>query len=317
VPRLLLLVAATLAIAAASGWTPPARAARLAGAELEVLRRVGAQDCPDDAALTRSVSALGTAPPARPTESLRAEVIFERDENGYVATIRSFGRKAGLRRLTTTANDCSSLADAVSVALAILFDLIPATEPQPETRASEAARAEEPRPPFTFAVGVRAGAGYAVLGDAVSGVFSGVLRLSRERFQLLGAVFWTTPHENDFSNGFVHAGLWGGGLDACFRLGSNAPRAVAWSPCAGFRLGRLSARGEEFDRNYVVAQTWAAVVAGGNVRLPLTKKWSFVVGLSALVPLYEHVFSVAGAGTAFESQPLAVLLGLGPEISIW
>lgn len=294
----------------------PAHASELSGSELEVSRKPEAADCPDTALLTRSVGALGTAP-SQPSEPMRVEVSFEHNQDGYTATIRSFGRKPGLRRLATTGKTCEPLADAVAVALAVLLDLIPPPENKVETRATDAAPPIDERAPFVLAVGVRAGVGYGELGNGVSGVFSALVRLSRERFQLLGSAFWSTPRDSDFGPGSVELGLWGGGLDACFRLGASSRERLGWSPCAGFRLGSLSGRGVQFDRNYEASQTWTALVAGGSLHVPLRRNWGFVAALSAVVPLKQHRFLVAGAGAAFENRPLGLLLEVGPETAIW
>lgn len=299
----------------------PAFASELAGSAVEVQKKPGAADCPDAAALTRSVSALGT-PAGQASGSLRIEVVFERDEAGYAATLRSFGRKSGVRRLVVTSgNTCEPLADAVSVALAVLLDLVPPPEPAQQVPSLPAAPELEARPPFLLAGGVRTGVSYGQLASGVSGVFSGTLRLSRERFQLLGSGFWSTWRSESFGPGSVKLGLWGGGLDACFRLGPSSLARVGFIPCAGLRLGRLSGQGIDFDRNYKRAQAWVALTAGGSARLPLSKRWAFIAGLSAIVPLRRHTFSVSSPDSKFipaaETGPVAVLLEMGPEATIW
>jgi hypothetical protein len=298
----------------------PAFASELAGSELDVQKRPDAADCPDAAALTRSVSALGT-PSGQPSGSLRIEVVFEREEAAYAATIRSFGRKPGVRRLVTHGKTCEPLADAVSVALAVLLDLIAPPDPAKLTPSFPATREAEPQPPFVLTAGLRAGVSYGVLASGISGVFSGTLRLSRERFELLGSGFWSTRRSETFGPGSVKLGLWGGGLDACFRLGSSSLARVGFLPCAGLRLGRLSGEGTDFDRNYKGTQNWVALSASGSARLPLTRRWAFIAGLSAIVPLGRHTFSVSNPAADFssaaETGPVGVLVEMGPEATIW
>jgi hypothetical protein len=292
-----------------------ARAEEPLDSQIQVVRTREAADCPDAPELRRNVSALGTAP-TQPVEPVRVEVTFERTREGYGATLRSFGAKPGLRRLVTAGKTCSSLADAVGVALVVLLDLVPPTDKAPVVSSRTAApRDERSGPPFVLSVGVRAGVGYGELGDGVSGVFSATASLSRARFQLSGSAFWHTHRHPTLGDGSVELGLWGGGLDACYRFGQSA--GIGWFPCVGLRLGSLSGRGEEFDQNYEAAQTWAALAAGGRVQLPLSKKWAFVAGLSAMVPLRQHSFSAASVGTAVETGPFGLLLEMGPEITIW
>lgn len=294
-----------------------AHGTELPGSELEVFRKPEASDCPESAALARAVLALGTAP-NQPPSRLRIEVTFERNAEGYAATVNSFGSKAGVRRLAMAGKTCEPLAEAVSVTLAVLLDLIPSPEQQSASdHGTPASAPEKAMPPFVLDAAARAGVAYGELGPAISGVFSPALRLGRERFQLLGSVFWNTPDNADFRNGFVRVGLWGGGIDACFRLGPSDRARLGFLPCAGFRLGRLSGKGVQFDENYEAAQTWNALSLSGAARLPLSKKWGFVASLSALVPLKRHRFLVAGAGPAFETQPVAGVLEIGPEVQIW
>jgi hypothetical protein len=290
----------------------------LSSSELEVFRRPDASDCPDSAGLARAVLALGSAP-NQPGSHLHLEVTFERSADGYAATINSFGSKPGVRRLAMAGKGCEPLAEAVSVTLAVLLDLIPSPEKKQGTseRGMPPNEVERTAPPFVLDASARAGFAYGELGPTISGVFSPALRLSRERFQLLGSAFWNTPINADYRDGFVRVGLWGGGLDACFRLGPSNRTRLGFLPCAGFRLGRLSGKGVQFDENYQAAQTWIAFSLSAAARLALNKKWGFVASLSAIAPVKKHTFSVAGAGAAFESQVVAGLLEIGPEVQIW
>jgi hypothetical protein len=312
------LLSCLLCAALFSSVASTAFGTELSGSVLSVFRKPDASDCPESAALARAVLALGSAP-NQPTSQLRIEVTFERNDDGYSATVNSFGSKPGVRRLAMAGKGCEPLAEAVSVTLAVLLDLIPSPEKKQHTsdRETVAPTVENTSPPFVLEMAARAGVAYGALGPAISGVFSPGLRLSRERFQLLGSAFWNTPNSTDYRDGFVRVGLWGGGIDACFRLGPSDRTRLGFLPCAGFRLGRLSGKGVQFDENYQAAQTWVALNVSGGARLALSKKWGFVASLSAIVPAKRHSFSVSGAGTAFESQPLAGLLEIGPEVQIW
>ena len=69
--------------------------------------------------------------------------------------------------------------------------------------------------------------------------------------------------------------------------------------------------------NETTHATWFAAAGGFFYRVHLTERAALRIGFSALIPLHTEVFSVAGAGEAFETPPVAALFELGPELTIW
>jgi hypothetical protein len=77
----------------------------------------------------------------------------------------------------------------------------------------------------------------------------------------------------------------------------------------------MRARGDGFDRDApVVTDAWFAAEAGAAGRFPLTPNVALRFGISLIVPSRSQEYTVAGAGTAFESSPAAGLLEAGPEL---
>lgn len=302
-----------------------APAAELVGSELAVEREPSALDCPDASGLARKVRALWMAP--RTTERpLVIAVRFAHGDAGYSATIESSGAKSGTRQLTTSASTCASLADAVTVALALLLDM------QPIARAAVPAGKEEAFPtraqptdharrranaPLEIALGAHAGAAFGAVGSALSGLFSVSALVERGRFGVEAHAFWSTPRSFGYPPGFVEVGLWGAALDGCFRHRAPANRALGFRPCAGLRVGRLSGHGSRFDANYDTTQPWFALAAGANLEMPLGARSRFEAGVSLLAPLTRHEFRVSGRGIAFESSALAFVGRIGTAFSIW
>jgi hypothetical protein len=313
----------SLVLLAGLGAARTADAADLAGAHITVSAEPGAEDCPDADGLAQRVRSLWMAPETNPAP-LRISLHFVRAPNGYSAELQSFGRKTGTRHLSTTATSCASLSDAATVALALLLDMEPIlrVEPSrpPEVSARTAASSHKPPEragaPFELALLAKAGAGFSLLGNAVSGVFSASLLVRRGPFATEGQAFWSTPRDFAHGPGFVKVGLWGGGLDACYQ-GSSLARSLRLRPCAGVRLGKLSGEGERFDANYTSAQAWVALAASLNLELQLRPYARFVLGFSLLAPLHEHKFHVDGSGPAYQSRVLAGLAQVGTEFAIW
>lgn len=310
-------------LVAALGFARNASAAELGGAQLVVTAEPNARDCPDAERLVERVRSLWMAPETN-AAPLHVTLHFARENSGFSAVLQSFGRKNGTRHLSTTGTTCASLADAITVALAVLLDMEPISKPE---AADQTERASPPPPAprnpparraarFELAALARAGAGFLVMEDAVSGVFSASLVGRRGPFALEAQAFWVTPLTIDYAPGFVTVGLWGGALDACYQSPPFGA-GVRFRPCAGLRLGKLTGQGERFDTNYAVVQPWVAVAASGNLEVALRRSARFVLGLALLAPLNRHEFHVTGRGSAFHTRPLAGVCQVGTEFAIW
>src|SRR5882724_12134550 len=87
---------------------------------IRVERQPGAEDCPDTDVLASRVAALLGRPSDRQAPPYL--VTFARTTQGFTAAIRSADETATMRRLRAREPNCSALAHATAVALAVLLD---------------------------------------------------------------------------------------------------------------------------------------------------------------------------------------------------
>ena len=304
----------------------------VAGGELRVTRTASAADCPDEATLAEKTLALGSAPLDATPAPLTVNVELDRDETGYIARIVATGRKTGQRELRAAGETCAELTDVTSVALAILFDLLPPepSDPPPlaapvkpvETPPPAAPPRKKPRPttpnsanaePFGSARAYGAFA-YGLLGNAVTGEVGGAfhVRLGRS-FDVGAGGFWAPGRTLAYDPGTVSVSL------VAARLELTAWLAAWGSVALGARLelgvGSLQAAGHDFDSDRTPAELWLAAGAGAVGRLDLSRRWALRAGISGFLPLRAQTFSVQGVpGTAFESSPAALFVDFGPEL---
>lgn len=308
--------------------SPPALAADFAGGTLAVTREDAAADCPDEAALERATLALGTLPNA-PVSPLHVEIAFRRTESAYVAELRTSGSTAGVREVVKEGTSCAPLADAVAVVLAVLFDLTPRdATPEPAPPAvgpTPLPRAPAPPPPAPPAPAERAGprgnvgvllsggAAYGLLGSALVGTLSGAVRPRLGHFELALGALWAPNRAVEYEPGRVLLSLAAARLDACAWLEAGTVRPDG-GLCAGFLAGRLRAQGRGYLETNAANEAWFAFETSAQGRWPLTPNLALQLGISLVVPTRTQSFTVANAGVAFESSPVAGVLELGPEL---
>jgi hypothetical protein len=317
----------------------PAQAAEFAGGTLTVARDTESADCPDEAALAISTLSLGT-PPAERTEGVAVSVVFQRDAFGYGAIITTTGSQAGVRELRKPGPSCAALAEAVSVVLAVLFDLAPLEQPPkvlpiaspppeaapspvlPPPRAPERPPSRpEPARPRTFGrsvgVGVQGAGSYGLLGAAPVLAVAGAVRVSSGRWELGAGALGAPKRAVEYIGRVVYVSVVAGRLVGCGWLFSSRSRPDVGF-CAGMLLGRMRARGDGFDDDAPVARaTWFAAEAAAAGRLPLTANLAVRLGISLVVPSRSQRYTVTMAGTprtAFRSSPAAGLFEAGPEL---
>jgi hypothetical protein len=293
-------------------------ATEVAGAELLVERDAAASDCPDAIALAKATLALGSPPAAR-GEPLQLIVRFERGLDGYTAVIEATGRKQGTRELHHPAASCRPLADAASVVLAVLSDLIPAPAPEPEAQPQPAPVPPPPPPPPaprpTAAIGLESGLAYGLVGSAVTGTASVVLRARYQAAELeLGALFGL-PHYQPVGPGVLETSLVAGTALGCWWFGGE--NRLALGGCAGPALGSLQGSGHGYDHDDSARPLWFAAVFGLAARVPIRSRWTCRLALSAVVPFNSHTFLVDPLQDGFHSTPAAVWLRFGPEYRFW
>lgn len=307
--------------------TAGARASDLGGGTLSVVRRDAAGDCPDDVELRSSTLALGTLPPAAPAEPLNVEVTFAREEGAYVARILTSGSTEGVREIRKEDPNCASLAEAVSLVLAVVFDLsppepapiapvpVPPPPPPAETTPSPAPPAPKaPAQPFSLGVVVQGAASFGLLGDALVGALSVAVRPRWGHWEIAPGVLWAPGRTVEYLEGSVDVSLLSARLEACGWLSASRRRPDV-ALCLGFFAGALRGAGEDYQDAHPATDAWFAFEAGAAGRWPISAKWALRLGISALIPTRDQAFAVNGAGNAFESSPAAFLGELGPELS--
>lgn len=314
----------------------PTQALPLVGGELRVRRTEAAFDCPDEQALGASTMALGARATEASSGPLEVDVMLDRDELGYVARIEATGRKSGEREIRSASARCDSLADATSVALAILFDLLPeeppppqppasAPAPEPVRQATEPARArtapafDRPQPPRSpvLLLGAQGGLAVGLLGHAMTGHVGASLRVRVNRWlQISLGAFGTPGRELPHGPGTVSVSLVAGRGEATVTVADNDRIQLALG--VGVSSGAIVGSGAGYDHDYTASQPWVApgILATGRWRL--SPRWALTLATTLLAPYRTQTFSVAEvSGTAFEGAPTAVLLELGPELAIF
>jgi hypothetical protein len=130
----------------------PASAQEARATPLVVERSPGAGDCPDAGALAaieeRVAGRRGLEPSADPGAPGHVEVHFTKGSAGYSGIIRPPGEVHRVRTLSDPSPTCAPLAQAISLALALLVDEIAA--PVTEALAQSGDRASAVREAETF-----------------------------------------------------------------------------------------------------------------------------------------------------------------------
>jgi hypothetical protein len=314
-----------------------AQALPLVGGELRVRRTEAASDCPDEQALGASTLALGTPAAEASSGPLDVEVVLDRDEIGYVARIHATGRKSGEREIRSASDRCGGLADATSVALAILFDLLPeqpfvpeattplpprelapqAAEPAPYLGDSSVAAPQPVRSPVVFWLGAHGGLASGLLGHAVTEHVGAALRVrASRRFELGLGAFGAPGRELAHGPGTVTVSLVAGRGDVSVTLVENDRARLGFR--VGISSGAIAGSGAGYDHDYTTTEFWLAPGVGAAGRWRISPVWALTLSTTFLVPYRTQTFSVAEIpGTAFEGAPAAVLFELGPELALF
>ena len=320
---------------AAADDTSPAGAARTeetesVGFELSVARTPEAADCPDAPALSAATQRVGTGPTSRAgepeKEPLITQVTFDRDATGYFAEVRSTGRKTGLRVLRNEALTCAPLAEATTVVLAVLLDLLPQDENVPAPAVvpitQSSAAAPVPEPPrralapdrrIAVALGVDAGVAAGLLDHVAAGSLSGAVRPSYGRWELGAGVLWAPTRNLPFMNHSVDVALLGARLTGCGWVTPVRSR-FGFAGCAGVLLAALRGQGHGFDHDEATTQFWPVAEVGLRGRLALNDRFSLRLGVTGLFPLRRLTFSVERLAVVYETPSLGVLAEIGPEL---
>jgi hypothetical protein len=323
---------------------PSARAETLPFGEIAVRYAAGAESCPSERELVERTLSLGVARADAPPEPLHVEVSFERAGSDYVARIRSSGRKTGERELRESGPECRPLLDATAVVLSVLLDLLPPEQVAPEPTAAAPTPPAQPAPPpppppparpseppsppakppastpsWSWGGGVRlaGGAGYGLLGEAVSPWLSGGAFVHFLGIEASLEGLFVPERSIDYRGGVVDVALLGGLLEGCYEEGVQGTPWLRAGACASFGLGALSAAGRGFDDEDESTDLWMAAGVSLDGRAALTRALGVRAELSSLFFPIEQTLSVENLGEAFRSTNASVILSVGPELTIW
>ncbi len=303
----------------------PPEPSSLPHASLVVTRGAGADGCPDAATLADQVQRVSGARVVQAGVSgappdTWIEVAIVRDFAGYRAELRAGGQHHGARTLEDLGPGCSSLADAVTVTIAIFLDpYANAGAPQPAPtppRAPAVTRARAPTPQRRtphFALELGGGAGFSLLQHTEPLLATHIAWRASERWSLVLGGSFVFPDSISEQSRSVDLGLSFALLLGCARsLGGAESAHVDW--CAGPLLGSLWGKGVGYESSVTKRAGWSALGSGPEIVLPFTTSLAWSLSALAALPLTRSGFDVQNAGTVsnvFRSPAVAGLVSVG------
>lgn len=295
------------------------------GAALDVERDSGAEDCPSSTELTRNVEHILQRSLASTGEQLRVSVHFAASTDEYSAEVRSLGAKPGERTLKDHGRSCSALAEAVSVAIALLLDKeLEHRQPEPAkpppaqaSKPAPTARASNERPLSSAALELRVsfeggvapgfvGASPPLLSEQVG------VRL-RQGWLFDAAFNAVLPGTTRFEEGAVRSTLLFASLRGCYTWGER----YFVGPCALLGLGRLQGVGIGYPTVTSQNLLWMAAGAGVVAEGPVWGRVFWGVSGSLWLPTRESTFSVENLGIARKSSTVAGSVAARVGFRIW
>jgi hypothetical protein len=299
--------------------------ARETTGRLFVARAEQALECPDAEALRARVEGLmgRAALSSNGPPEVNLEVQISRRSHGYRAVVRVSGTSSGIRELEDEGPGCDSLADALTVTLAVLLDWQGGSTltPKPLPTSPPAALPPGPAPPapapepWSPSLGLALGGGLAprVLPHLSSFVALELELELRRSVRLAAGGFWLPEQSQRLQEGTITTGYAGGLALGCMPLRAGP---VELGPCGGLALGRFWTRGEGYDQNSQVRRLWIAPGLGLDSRGPLGKRLSWTLRALGHVPLRAQTISVADVGTV-EVPRAGVFVKIGLVVSIF
>ena len=300
-------------------------------AAISVERSASASDCPDSATLTGNVERIlqrSLSRSATSEEALQVVVHFASDRDEYVAEVRSLGAKPGERRLHDRGRSCTALAEAVSVAIALLLDkelARPAAEaerpaapgipakPIEQPSATKQVAVDETPSSLELRATFEGGFGTGLLSSS-SALLSEQLGVRIRRSLLLDVGFNAAlSATSNYEAGQVRTTLLFADLRACYTWGER----FSVGPCALLGLGRLRGVGTGYATVGSDDLLWSAVGAGLVAEGPVWGRVFCGVSGSVWLPTRRSTFSVENVGTAWESSPLSLAVAARLGFRIW
>jgi hypothetical protein len=303
-------------------------AAERPNVRLQYQRAANASDCPDAVVVQQAVRArLGFDPfhePAnlfiqasvsRAGRDLRAKVVLTDPEGA-----------SGERQLDSQRSDCTELASAMELAIAIAIDPLsgarpdPAmTPPAPEPAAAAPATSAPPEgPPAEVearpapkGLGLDANVGAQGNWGAAPSLSFGFalgagLRIGDFALTLEGRA--DLPASKDAGGGRVKSSLYSAALLPCYHLSYFAA-------CAFFAAGAMVGSGEDLVQPRQVTTFYSALGLRGVFEFPKEGPVALRVNLDAAAPLSRTTYTV-GSARVWTSQFIAISLGIGAAVRL-
>jgi hypothetical protein len=298
----------------------PGAAVAAPRADLTVARALGAEDCPDAAALETMLARIEGTGPTGGEAAVEASVAFGRSAVGYAAELRVRGGQDGERTLTDTGPTCTALGRAVSITLALILDAHAELAPPTLVIASP-----PPAPPVAPAPApaTRSGVLSATLGPAfglvgkptLAGGLELDVRLARRLIIEAGGQL-AAPRSTTFDTGSVQVGLAVALVGVCGVL-ADPDASLVVAACARGVAGQLRGEGAGFASSNGATLGWWGAGGGLEVRGAVGRRWLLGASADVIAPLRRDTFSVGNRGVAYGSDAVAAMLRLGIGWRIW
>jgi hypothetical protein len=273
------------------------------------------EECPSGKTVADDALRLASAD-GKPLPNVRAKVRIERTEgSSYVLTLTTETGGSGSVQSFRAAN-CSAVAQAAAVTLALLLNPSGASHPAPPTKRPLAVPPEpasrQSLPLRSAAFGL-VGAQFGLL-PKVGPTFGAELGLELGRASAwLGGAYG--PPQRALLKGqknvggelsLVHAMFYG-----CGAIAASSP---SLNLCAGLDFSRVSGRGVGVADERVGAIYWFSVLGGAVTDLALHRNIALRIGAFAAAPLDHPAAFVEGAGDV--QRPAAVIANLHAGVGV-
>jgi hypothetical protein len=279
---------------------------RVAAAGFPEVRWEGADGCPDEAAVRKTIALwLAQSVDAVDPRAIEVDARVKAQENGYLLEL-SLESPSGSTSERLTANSCATLVDAVALHVALA-----ATDPA--TRL-ELAEPKNNRTSSKVGIGARLDGGAAVEqlpGFAFTATLVGSLELSMWRAEVgLGYVGPRATYYPGLPDIGVELQLLYGTGRLCARWKLSAAEIPV---CFGIELGLMRGEGQGVEDKYVSDQLWGALVLGPALRGRLGSGFWAWMEVNALIALFRPGFQIRNLGPLYRPEVAAARALLGIE----
>lgn len=294
-----------------------------ADVDLVVARNEGAQECPDADQLRQL--AFAAVAPLMPPPSHSYHVSFDRSGDSYRAEIVDDTANR-TRRLEDKAATCGPLGQAAAVVVATMWSSEhddagptpppvlpppPPPPPPPPTQVDRPLAANPVRPRnLRWVFGAGAALATAIVRPAAPALLAeGAVELSHA--SLAVETLWIPIQRTDVPPGSIAVELIAGNLRGCAFLGD----AMHLGVCGKVLAGALGAAGSGFSSDAQRTRPWFAIEPEAFVDRSIVGWVRCRAGAGVIVPLHAEVFSVGGAGVAYDTPSVGALFSLLLEVA--